>query len=220
LIDENNVRRSSTADLKHDHLTIKRVGAIAQRCSDKLYADDYDIPIEDIEILSVVIEEFIDAFHHGKEEKAYFPVTKNKDGYSEDVRKFLIEHELGRRIANMLRREIQVLKKSLSNLAAVTTTDSMLQKDRTEMTKKKKEPVARFLKSYVVFIDDHTGKEDVFFDLIERKQSISNDEDRALLQHYRACKNEAGGQVRIHEMMRLIEYLENRDWMIDGRQAQ
>ena len=202
-------RKSSTADLKHDHLTIKRVGAIAQRCSDKLYADD-DIPIEDIEILSVVIEEFIDAFHHGKEEKAYFPVTKKKDGYSEDIRKFLIEHELGRRIANMLRRELQILKKSYN---LTTTTHSM--QDRTEI-KREKEPVARFLKSYVVFIDDHTGKEDIFFDLIENKQSISNDEDRALLQHYEACKNDAGGQVRIEEMMRLIEYLENRDWMKGG----
>jgi hemerythrin-like domain-containing protein len=210
LSDENGIkkRNSSTADLKHDHLTIKRVGAIAQRCSDKLYADD-DIPIEDIEILSVVIEEFIDAFHHGKEEKAYFPVTKNKDGYSEDVRKFLIEHELGRRIANMLRRELQILKKSYNQ----TTTHSM--QDRTEI-KGKKEPVARFLKSYVVFIDDHTGKEDVFFDSIENKQSISNDEDRALLQYYEACKNDAGGQMRIEEMMRLIEYLENRDWMKGG----
>ena len=208
--DENSIkeRKSSTADLKHDHLTIKRVGAVAQRCSDKLYADE-DIPIEDIEILSVVIEEFIDAFHHGKEEKAYFPVTKNKDGYSEDIRKFLIEHELGRRIASMLRRELQILRKSDNQ----TTTHSM--QDRTE-TKGKKEPVARFLKSYVVFIDDHTGKEDIFFDLIENKQSISNDEDRALLQHYEACRNEVGGQVRVEEMMRLIEYLENRDWMKDG----
>jgi hemerythrin-like domain-containing protein len=205
LSDENNIERSSTADLKHDHFTLKRIGAIAQRCSDKLYAGDEDIPIEDIEILSVVIEEFIDAFHHGKEEKAYFPVTKSKDGYSEDVRKFLIEHELGRRIANMLRREIQVLKSS-------SQTDAMLE---VRETKRKEEPVARFLKSYVVFIDDHTGKEDIFFDLIERKQSISNDEDRALLQHYEACKNEVGGQVRIEEMMRLIEYLENRDWMKD-----
>lgn len=217
--DENSVKRSSTADLKHDHLTVRRVGAIAQRCSDKLYAgggDDDVIPIEDIEILSVVIEEFIDAFHHGKEEKAYFPVTKSKDGYSEDIRKFLIEHELGRRIANMLRREIQLLKKSssYSNLTAANT-NSIQEQDRTEMERRKKEPIARFLKSYVVFIDDHTGKEDIFFDLIENKQSISNDEDRALLQHYEACKNEAGGQVRIEEMMRLIEYLENRDWMKD-----
>jgi hemerythrin-like domain-containing protein len=122
LSDENNIERSSTANLKHDHVTIKRVGAIVQRCPDKPYVDD-DKPIEDIEILSVVIEEFIDAFHYGKEEKAYFPVTKTKDGYSEDIRKFLIEHELGRRIANMLRREIQVLKKSSSSasLTAITT---------------------------------------------------------------------------------------------------
>jgi hemerythrin-like domain-containing protein len=211
-------RSTSTADLKHDLVTVRRVGAIAQRCSDKLYAgDDKDIPIEDIEILSVVIEEFIDAFHHGKEEKAYFPVTKSKDGYSEDFRKFLIEHELGRRIANMLRREIQVLKKSSSS--QTTTTDSMQNEReyRTEIERRRKEPIARFLKSYVVFIDDHTGKEDIFFDLIERKESISSDEDRVLLQHYEACKNETGGQARIEKMMRLIEYLENRDWMKGGQ---
>jgi hypothetical protein len=89
------------------------------------------------------------------------------------------------------------------------------QQDRTETKKRKKEPVARFLKSYVVFIHDHTGKEDIFFDLIEHKQSMSDDEDRALLRYYEACRKEVGGQVRIQEMMRLIEYLENRDWMKD-----
>jgi hemerythrin-like domain-containing protein len=215
-----NTERSSTAELKHDHLTVRRVGAIAKRCSDKLYAgDEKDVPIEDIEILSVVIEEFIDVFHHGKEEKAYFPVTKSKDGYSEDIRKFLIEHELGRRIANMLRREIRLLKKSSYNQTVTTTESKRNGQDSTEVSRKKIEPVARFLKSYVIFIDDHTGKEDIFFDLIERKQSISSDEDGALLEHYKVCKNEAGGDVRIEEMMRLIEYLENRDWMKDSGQA-
>jgi hypothetical protein len=68
-------------------------------------------------------------FHLGKEEKAYFLVTKSKDGYSEDICKFLIEHELGRRIANMLRREIQVLKSS-------SQTDAML--EATEMKSRKK----------------------------------------------------------------------------------
>jgi hemerythrin-like domain-containing protein len=191
---------SSTANLKHDHVTVRRIGSIVQRCSDRLYAGE-DIPIEHIEILSVVIEEFIDAFHHGKEEKAYFPATKSKDGYSEDIRKFLIEHELGRRIAIMLRREIQVLKSS--------QTDTMEESTRRNI----KEPVARFLKSYAVFIADHTEKEDIFFDLIERKGSISDDEDRALLEHYEACRNKVGGQGRIEEMMKLIEYLEDRDWM-------
>lgn len=196
---------SSTANLKHDHLIVRRVGTIVQRCSDKLYADE-DIPIEEIEILSVVIEEFIDAFHHGKEEMAYFPATKSKDGYSEDIRKFLIEHELGRRIAIMLRREIQILKSSSQTNAMLEATE----------TKREKEPVARFLKSYAVFISDHSGKEDVFFDLLERKHSISYDEDRTLLEHCKACRKEVGGQVRIEELMRLIEYLENRDWMKDG----
>jgi hemerythrin-like domain-containing protein len=194
---------SSTANLKYDHVTVRRIGLIVQRCSDRLYAGE-DIPIEHIEILSVVIQEFIDAFHHGKEEKAYFPVTESKDDYSEDIRKFLIEHELGRRIAIMLRREIQLLKSS--------------QRDTMEerMGRNRKEPVARFLKSYAVFIADHTGKEDIFFDLIQRKGSISDDEDRALLEHYGACRNEVGGQGRIEEMMKLVEYLENRDWMKEG----
>jgi hemerythrin-like domain-containing protein len=77
-----------------------------------LYSNKH-IPIEDIEILSVIIEEFIDHFHHGKEEKAYFPETKEKDGFVEDIRKFLIEHELGRRIAMMLRRELMELRRKI-----------------------------------------------------------------------------------------------------------
>ena len=91
---------NATKDLKQDHLTLRRVRDIAQRSSEKLYAKE-DIPFEDLEIISVVIEELVDRFHHGKEEQAYFPETEDKDGFSEDIRKFLIEHELGRRIARM-----------------------------------------------------------------------------------------------------------------------
>jgi hemerythrin-like domain-containing protein len=91
---------NATKDLKQDHLTLRRVRDIAQRSSEKLYANE-DIPFEDLEIISVVIEELVDRFHRGKEEQAYFPETEDKDGFSEDIRKFLIEHELGRRIARM-----------------------------------------------------------------------------------------------------------------------
>ena len=80
---------NATNDLKQDHLIIRRVRNIAQRCSDKLYANE-NIPLEDIEIISVIIEEFVDRFHHGKEEQAYFPQTKDKNGFEEDIRKFLI----------------------------------------------------------------------------------------------------------------------------------
>lgn len=195
---------SSTKNLKNDHITIRRVRNIAQKCSDNLYTNK-KVPLEHIEIISVIIEEFVDNFHHGKEETAYFPETKVKDDFAEDVRKFLIEHELGRRIAKMLRREINVLKEKRRK----ENNQVLLNNDESKLN----EPVARFLKSYAVFIDDHTGKEDKFFDLIESGNLLSEEEDKGLLKHYEACKNQVGGEIRIKEMHRLINYLEEQDWM-------
>ena len=104
---------NATQNLKTDHITIRRVKDIAKKCSNLLYANK-KIPIEDMEIISVIIEEFVDHFHHRKRsKKAYFPETKEKDGFVEDIRKFLIQHELGRRIAIMLRREIKELKRKV-----------------------------------------------------------------------------------------------------------
>lgn len=193
---------NATQNLKNDHITIRRVKVIAQNCSNKLYANQY-VPIEDIEIISVIIEEFVDHFHHGKEEKAYFPDTKDKNGFAEDVRKFLIEHELGRRIATMLRRELNEWKRKMKE------TSPEINKHYTTTL----EPVARFLKSYAVFIDDHTGKEDKFFDLVDERNVISDKENEMLLKHYEICKNQAGGKARMQEMIILIEYLEEREWM-------
>jgi hemerythrin-like domain-containing protein len=193
---------NATQNLKNDHITIRRVKEIAQKCSNKLYANQY-VPIEDIEIISVIIEEFVDHFHHGKEEKAYFPDTKDKNGFAEDVRKFLIEHELGRRIATMLRRELNEWKMKMKE-----TSPEINKHDTTTL-----EPVARFLKSYAVFIDDHTGKEDKFFDLVDERNVISDKENEMLLKHYEICKNQAGGKARMQEMIILIEYLEEREWM-------
>lgn len=197
---------NATKDLKQDHLTLRRVRDITQRCSERLYSGE-NIPIEDIEIISVVIEEFVDAFHHGKEEKAYFPETKDKNGFAEDIRKFLIEHELGRRIATMLLRELKAWK----DKGEVGDNDS--NRGRDDINSISREPVARFLKSYAVFISDHTGKEDKFFDLIEEKGSISKEEDQMLMKHYESCKNDVGGSARIEQMLKLIDYLEDRNWM-------
>ena len=194
---------NSTQNPLDEHFIVRRLGNIAKKCSDGLYSNQ-NIPIEDIQIISVVIEEFVDAFHHGKEENAYFPVTKYKNSFSEDIRKFLIEHELGRRIAKMLRRELEFL----------------IDHDKYDQsaglkwkTNKSKEPVARFLKSYSVFVFDHTGKEDIFFKMIQEKHSISDEEDIQLVKHYEICRTQTGGQARIEEMIRLVGYLEDREWM-------
>ena len=194
---------NSTQNLLDEHFIVRRLGNIAKKCSDGLYSNQ-NIPIEDIQIISVVIEEFVDAFHHGKEEKAYFPVTKHKNSFSEDIQKFLIEHELGRRIAKMMRHELELL----------IDHDKYDQSEGLKWnTNKSKEPVARFLKSYSVFVFDHTGKEDVFFKIIQEKHSISDEEDIQLVKHYEICRTQTGGQARIEEMIRLIGYLEDREWM-------
>ena len=194
---------SSTQNLLDEHLIVRRLGNIAKKCSDGLYSNQ-NIPIEDIQIISVVIEEFVDAFHHGKEENAYFPVTKYKNSFSEDIRKFLIEHELGRRIAKMLRRELELLidHDKYDQSQGLKWNDN-----------KSKEPVARFLKSYAVFVFDHTGKEDAFFQKVQEKHSLTEEEDIQLVKHYELCKNRTGGQARIEEMIKLVGYLENRKWM-------
>ena len=70
----------STQDLKDNHITIRRIKDVALKCSEKLYETNH-VPIEDIEIISVVIEEFVHHFHHGKEETAYFPETKEKSDF-------------------------------------------------------------------------------------------------------------------------------------------
>lgn len=194
---------NSTQNLLDEHLIVRRLGSIAKKCSDGLYSNQ-NIPIEDIQIISVVIEEFVDAFHHGKEENAYFPVTQYKNSFSEDIRKFLIEHELGRRIAKMLRRELELL----IDYDKYDQSQGLKWNDN-----KSKEPVARFLKSYAVFVFDHTGKEDAFFEKVQEKQSLSEEEDIQLVKHYELCKNRTGGQARIEEMIKLVGYLENRKWM-------
>lgn len=181
----------STRELKQDHVTVRRIRDIAQRCSDRLY-EGKSVPLEDIDIISVVIEEFIDAFHHGKEEKAYFPSTETKsDAYAEDVRKFKIEHEFGRRVAQMMRRHLKEWKSGIDG----------------------REPVARFLKTYAIYVTDHTGKEDRFFDMVQESKSLTDEEDRAVLQHYEVCRKDVGGNARIEELLKLVSWLEERDWM-------
>ena len=191
----------STQDLKKDHITIRRIKEIASKCSNRLYETKH-VPIEDIEIISVVIEEFVDHFHHGKEEKAYFPETKEKGEFSEDIGKFLIEHEFGRRIAIMLRKAVNNWKSKINE----SYQDE-------EQKRNFLEPIARFLKTYAIFIEDHTGKEDKFFDSIEEGRIISASEDELLLMHYESCMNQAGGKIRMDQMIKLIDYLENREWM-------
>ena len=69
----------ATKDFKQDHVSVRRLKNIIERCSDKLYTDE-DIPIEHIEIISVVIEEFEIGSTMAKKNKLTSPKRKTKMG--------------------------------------------------------------------------------------------------------------------------------------------
>ena len=108
-----------------------------------------------------MIEEFVDRFHYGKEEQAYFIEIKHKNGFSEDIRKFLIEHELGRRIAALLLRELKAWMEGITS----------------------REPVQAF-KIILGFHYRSYIKEDIFINRVEEKGSISSEDYERLLKHY------------------------------------
>lgn len=136
-----------TANLREDHITVKRLRNIAKACSDLLYKGE-EIPYDDIKELILVIEEFIDKCHHDKEECSFFPTLKDKQ-LQKEIDALIIEHEFGRRVARLVS---NALDEWLKN--------------------KDIEPVARLLNAYVSFLDLHMEREEKFFDLIDESYKI------------------------------------------------
>ncbi len=179
---------SATEELLQDHVFIRRLQIVIEKCYALLY-EGKDVPFGDLIKIADMIEQFVDNFHHGKEEKSYFPETENKDHYSEEVRKFVIEHELGRRIANRVRIHLEEFLEG----------------------KDAREPLARYLKAYSVFILDHTSKEDRFFNDVKKKRSLSEKEEKDLKKEFERMKQEC--MRKSGNMVEVLKQLENADWV-------
>ena len=135
-------------NLKQDHSMIRRLRDIADTCSKLLYQGKY-IPDDDIKDLIITIEQFIDRCHHTKEECSLFDALLNKDdAIDKEINALLIEHEFGRRVINMISKHL----------------NSMMND---------KEPIARLLKAYVIFLDVHMEREERFFDSIKEAEIIN-----------------------------------------------
>lgn len=176
---------SATDELLQDHVFIRRLQVVIEKCYALLY-EGKDVPFGDLVKIADVIEQFVDRFHHGKEEKGYFPETQTL--YSEEIRKFVIEHELGRRIANRVRIHLEEFLEG----------------------KDAREPLARYLKAYSVFILDHTSKEELFFADVKERRSLSEREESDLKQQFdrmrRECMRNNGDLVEV------LKQLENAEW--------
>lgn len=178
---------SATKYLLQDHVLIRRLQVVIEKCYTRLY-EGGDVPLGDIVKMADIIERFVDQFHHGKEEGGYFPEVEGTDRHSEEIRKFLIEHEFGRRVAARIRMHLE---------------EQLQGKDA-------REPLARYLKTYAIFIQDHTAKEDRFFADVENSRSLSEREEKELKQKFGNMKRRC--RIRSGDLFATLEQLENAEW--------
>jgi len=177
---------SATETLRNDHKQIRRLEKIITQCYTKLYAGN-DIPFSDIEEMTIIMSEFLDSIHYSREEDAYFACVASYDTLQEEIRAFMIEHEFARRIAKSIFTHLQSWKKGNDE----------------------REPVARFLKTYAIYLNDHITKEENFFDHTE-KEILSKEEEKLMYEEFRAVTTIT---TKLDEMLELISKLELKPWM-------
>ena len=177
---------SATETLRNDHRQIRRLEKIITQCYTKLYAGN-DIPFSDIEEMTIIMSEFLDSIHYSREEDAYFACVASYDTLQEEIRAFMIEHEFARRIAKSISTHLQSWKKGNDE----------------------REPVARFLKTYAIYLNDHITKEENFFDHTE-KEILSKEEEKLMYEEFRAVTTIT---TKLDEMLELISKLELKPWM-------
>ena len=177
---------SATETLRKDHIQIRRLEKIITKCYKKLYAGQ-DIPFSDIEQITLIMSEFLDAIHYSREEDAYFPCVASYDSLKKEIRGFMIEHEFGRRIAKSVLTHLQRWKEGRGT----------------------REPVARFLKTYAIYLDDHITKEERFID-IAQKEILSQEEEKMMYEEFRAV---TAVTTKLDEMIKSLDTLEEKTWI-------
>ncbi|QDI88903.1 hypothetical protein Nisw_04885 [Candidatus Nitrosopumilus sp. SW] len=177
---------SGTETLREDHKQIRRLEKVIIKCYTELYAGK-DIPFSDIDKITLIIEEFLDSIHYSREEDSYFPCVATYDHLKQEIRGLLIEHEFSRRIALQIKKHLKRWKEG----------------------EDAREPVARYLKTYSVYLMDHMNKEEDFFDKAEA-EVLSKEEEIDMYEQFRSVMTIS---KKLEDMIKEIEYLENQSWV-------
>ena len=176
---------SATETLREDHKHIKRLEKVIIKCYTDLYAGK-NIPLSDIDKITLIIEEFLDSIHYSREEDSYFPCVASYDHLKQEIRGLLIEHEFSRRIAIQIKKHLKRWKEG----------------------EDAREPVARFLRTYTIYLMDHMTKEENFFEKAE-SEVLSKEEEYDM---YDQFKSVMAISKKVEDMIKEIEYLENQPW--------
>ena len=177
---------SGTETLREDHKQIRRLDKVIIKCYTELYAGK-NIPFSDIDKITLIIEEFLDSIHYSREEDSYFPCVATYDHLKQEIRGLLIEHEFSRRIALQIKKHLKRWKEG----------------------EDAREPVARYLKTYSVYLMDHMNKEEDFFDKAEA-EVLTKEEEMDMYDQFRSVMTIS---KKMEDMIKEIEYLENQPWV-------
>lgn len=176
---------SATEFLRKEHKQIMRLDKVIIKCYNELYAGR-DIPIEDLERINRIIEEFFDAIHYSREEDSYFPCVASYDHLKTEIKNLMIEHEFSRRIAKQLAKHLMGWRQG----------------------RDEREPIARFLRTYSIYLSDHMRKEEEFFDKAE-SIILSREEEQEMFEQFKSVMATA---QKTEDMIKEIEFLENQPW--------
>ena len=176
---------NATESLREDHKQIRRLDKVIIKCYTELYAGK-NIPLSDIDKITIIIEEFLDSIHYSKEEDSYFPCVASYDHLKKEIRGLLIEHEFSRRIALQIKKHLKRWKEG----------------------EDAREPVARFLKTYSIYLMDHMTKEEKFLDEAE-SEILSKEEE---FEMYEQFSSSMVTSKKIEDLIQEIQYLENQQW--------
>ena len=178
---------TATDMLREDHRHAMRLERVVASCADAI-AGGEDVPPDDVERIARVISEFFDSIHYSREEDSYFPCAGASGRFGDEVRKFLIEHEFGRNVAAQISRHLARWRDGGGEQA--------------------REAVARFLRTYSVYLRDHIAKEDRFFD--EAEGALDGAEEAEMAEYFMAAMATAPSIDRI---LAEISSLERSGWM-------
>lgn len=176
---------SATDVLRKDHEQIKRLEKIILKCYKSIY-EQKTIPFSDLEKINLIILEFLDSIHYSREEDSYFACVGSYGTLKKEIRVFMIEHEFSRRIAKNIAKYLQQWKNGTNT----------------------SEPVARFLRTYWIYLKDHLSKEEEFFSKTE-KEVLSQEEETAMFEQF---QSQLTITKKIQEIIKEIDYLEQQPW--------
>jgi len=175
----------ATETLRNDHKHIKRLDKIIAKCSSDIYAGKA-IPFSDLDKITFLTSEFLDSIHYSREEDAYFPCVASYDHLKKEIRALLIEHEFSRNIAYKITLHLKRWKNGEDS----------------------SEPVARFLRTYSIYLNDHISKEEDFFERAE-KEIISKEEEKEMFEQF---QSDMAITKKLESIVKDIDYLENQMW--------